>query len=132
MTMDRETFRSLASRVMDRDRMRSLATRAGLYEPPPSMFGREVALLAAGFGLGALMMYLMDPEQGRRRRALARDQVTSFVNDAERRIEAKARHFSNRAQGMMAEARSAFRHEGNGGQPSAGGGRTQQSPGEPA
>lgn len=28
------------------------------------------------FGLGALTMYLLDPEQGRRRRALLRDQLT--------------------------------------------------------
>jgi hypothetical protein len=27
-------------------------------------------------GLGAAAMYLMDPDQGRRRRALARDQIT--------------------------------------------------------
>jgi len=27
-------------------------------------------------GLGAAAMYLMDPDQGRRRRALARDQLT--------------------------------------------------------
>lgn len=28
------------------------------------------------FGLGALTMYLFDPEQGRRRRALLREQLT--------------------------------------------------------
>jgi len=87
-----ETIKSLASRMVDHDRMRSLAERAGLYAPPPSMLGREMALLAAGVGVGALIMYLLDPEQGRRRRALARDQVTGFVNQAERKIEAKARH----------------------------------------
>jgi hypothetical protein len=109
MMMDRGTFRSLASRMVDNDRMRSLAGRAGLYTPPPSMLGREVALLAAGVGMGALIMYMLDPEQGRRRRTLARDQVTSFVTEAERKIEAKARHYSNRARGVVAGAKSALR-----------------------
>lgn len=105
--MDRETIKSFTSRMMDNDRMRSLAERAGLYAaPPPSMLGREVALLAAGVGVGALIMYMLDPEQGRRRRALARDQVTSFVNTAEQRIEAKARHYTNKARGLSAKARS--------------------------
>ena len=107
--MDRETFKSLASRMVDSDRMRSLAERTGLYTPPPSMLGREMVLLAAGVGMGALIMYMLDPDQGRRRRALARDQVTSFVTDAERKIEAKARHYSNRARGVVAEAKNAVR-----------------------
>jgi hypothetical protein len=103
--MDRDTIRGFASRVVDNDRMRSLAARAGLYQPPQSMLGREVALLAAGVGVGALIMYMLDPEQGRRRRALARDQVTSFANTAEKQIEAKARHYSNKARGVMSRMR---------------------------
>jgi hypothetical protein len=99
--MDRETIKSFTSRMMDNDRMRSFAERAGLYSPPPSMLGREVAFLAAGVGVGAFIMYMLDPEQGRRRRALARDQVTSFANTAEKRIEAKARHYSNKARGVV-------------------------------
>lgn len=103
--MDRETIKSFASRVVDNDRMRSLAERAGLYTPPRSMLGREAALLAAGVGVGALIMYMLDPEQGRRRRAHARDQVTSFVTTAEKQIEAKARHYSNRARGVASRMR---------------------------
>ena len=105
--MDRETIKSFASRMVDNDRVRSLAERTGLYTPPPSLLGREVALLAAGVGVGALIMYLLDPEQGRRRRAAARDQVTSFVSEAEKRVEAKARHYANRARGVVAEAKNA-------------------------
>jgi hypothetical protein len=112
MTMDRETVRSLASRMMDSERMRSLAARAGFYEPP-STFGRDMALLTAGFGVGALLMYMLDPAEGRRRRALARDQMTHFVNEAERTVQQKARHWSNRARGAAAEAKSAM--GGNGG-----------------
>jgi hypothetical protein len=115
--MDRETMRSLASRVMDRERMRSLAERAGLYQPPPNAFGREMALLTAGFGMGALLMYMLDPAQGRRRRALARDQVTHFVTEAEKKMEAKARHWSNRARGVVAETKSAVGVGDGGDQP---------------
>ena len=43
-------------------------------------------------GLGALAMYLLDPQQGRRRRALLREQV---------------RDLSNRAYGKVTEARGA-------------------------
>jgi hypothetical protein len=105
--MDRDTIKSFTSRVMDNDRMRSFAERAGLYTPPSTTgaLGREVALLAAGVGVGALIMYMLDPEQGRRRRALARDQVTSFANTAEKQIEAKARHYSNKARGVMNKMR---------------------------
>jgi hypothetical protein len=105
--MDRETIKSFASRMMDNDRMRSLAERTGFYAPPPSMIGRDAALLAAGLGMGAFIMYMLDPVQGRRRRSLARDQVTSFVSDAEKRLEKKARHYANRARGVVAEAKSA-------------------------
>jgi hypothetical protein len=108
--MDRETIKSFASRMVDNDRVRGFAERAGLYTPPPSMtstIGREVAMLAAGIGVGAFIMYLLDPEQGRRRRALARDQMNSFVSKAEREIGAKARHYSNRARGVVAQATNA-------------------------
>jgi len=103
--MDRETIKSFASRMVDNDRVRSLAERAGLYTPPPSMLAREVALLAAGVGVGAFIMYMLDPEQGRRRRAVARDQVTNFVNTAEQQIEAKARHYSDKARGVASRMR---------------------------
>ena len=105
--MDRETIRSMASRVMDTERMRSLAERAGLYQPPPTTFGRDIALLTAGLGVGALIMYMLDPADGRRRRALARDQVTHLVTEAEKTMGAKARHWTNRARGVAAETKSA-------------------------
>ena len=115
--MDTETIRSMASRVMDRERMRSLAARAGLYQPPPNTFGRDMALVTAGFGVGALIMYMLDPSEGRRRRALARDQVTHFVTEAEKKVEAKARHWSNRARGVVSETKAAAGAGDGGDQP---------------
>jgi hypothetical protein len=59
------------------------------------------------FGLGALTMYLLDPEQGRRRRALLRDQVTHLKTLARERTAGATRDLSNRAYGAAMEARRA-------------------------
>jgi hypothetical protein len=66
----------------------------------------NLGLLLGGIGLGALLMYLFDPERGRGRRARLGDQLTSKVNRLSDTAEAKARHLRNRAQGMIHEARS--------------------------
>lgn len=58
-------------------------------------------------GLGAAAMYYLDPDQGRRRRALARDQLTHARRVIRERTSKKARDLRNRAQGLAAEARSA-------------------------
>ena len=61
----------------------------------------------AGAAIGAGLMYLLDPQGGRRRRALVRDKAYSLANDAQEYAEKKARHLGNVAHGMMHEARSA-------------------------
>ncbi len=66
----------------------------------------NIALLLGGIGLGALLMYLFDPDRGRGRRAMLSDQLTSKVNRLSDAAEAKARHLRNRAQGVIHEARS--------------------------
>jgi hypothetical protein len=63
-------------------------------------------------GLGALAMYLLDPQQGRRRRALLQDQLTHARTGLRKRAAGTARDLSNRAHGMAAEARSAISTEG--------------------
>jgi hypothetical protein len=55
------------------------------------------------FGLGALAMYLLDPQQGRRRRALLQDRLTH--------ARTVLRKLSNRAHGVAAEARHAIKSE---------------------
>jgi uncharacterized membrane protein len=57
-------------------------------------------------GIGAGLMYFLDPAAGRRRRALVRDKVIRGWNKAGNAIEATACDLSNRARGLMAEARS--------------------------
>jgi hypothetical protein len=56
--------------------------------------------------LGADLMYVFDPQAGRRRQALMRDNLVSWANDARELAEKKARYLGNQAQGVMAEARS--------------------------
>jgi hypothetical protein len=63
------------------------------------------AFLLGGFALGALAMYLLDPVQGNRRRALVRDKMTSARVKARRQAEATATDLANRARGLQAEAR---------------------------
>ena len=59
------------------------------------------------FGLGALTMYLLDPDHGRRRRALLRDQFVHARRVVRERASGTARDLSNRAYGLAAEARRA-------------------------
>jgi hypothetical protein len=51
-------------------------------------------------------MYVLDPQGGRRRRALARDKAVSFANKTSRVVGARSRDLANRAKGAAAEARS--------------------------
>jgi len=60
----------------------------------------------SGIGIGAGLMYLLDPERGRRRRTLLRDRMVRAVNRAGNFLDATARDVSHRAQGLAAEARS--------------------------
>ena len=62
-------------------------------------------LLLGGIGLGVGLMYMLDPDKGRRRRALVRDQLTSASNRASKALGRTSRDLSNRAQGVVAEAR---------------------------
>jgi len=62
---------------------------------------------ACAFAAGALTMYFLDPEQGRRRRALVRDQLVHYRTVARREAVGHAKDLRNRAQGVAAEAQSA-------------------------
>jgi len=62
-----------------------------------------------GIGLGAGLMYLLDPDRGRRRRALMRDKTLSAWRRTGRAIRGTACDLGNRARGIVAEANAAFR-----------------------
>lgn len=60
------------------------------------------------FGLGALTMYYLDPQQGRRRRSLVRDQLVHARAVARKEASGIAKDVRNRAQGTAAEAAGAL------------------------
>ena len=58
-----------------------------------------------GVALGAGMMYLLDPDRGRRRRAFAHEKGASMVRHASRAVSKMARDLQNRTRGAAAHAR---------------------------
>ena len=58
--------------------------------------------MVEGLALGAVAMYMLDPDKGRRRRGLLRDQLQRFGNDATRLTHQAARDASNRLHGVTA------------------------------
>jgi hypothetical protein len=61
-----------------------------------------LGLAARAVGLGAAVGYFFDPDMGRRRRALVRDQVVRLIRIAREEVRAGVRDASNRAQGVTA------------------------------
>ena len=72
---------------------------------------KTLTRIAAAFAAGAALMYYLDPQSGRRRRALARERGLSAGHDAGRLVHGKSRHVLDRARGALARARSAFEGE---------------------
>ena len=66
----------------------------------------KILAILGGLGAGAAAMYFMDPERGRRRRALIRDKAVGLSNDVRQGASGKAKDLSNRAKGLMHEAKS--------------------------
>src|SRR5919198_492332 len=62
--------------------------------------------LLLGLALGATGAFLLDPQQGRRRRALLRDKVTRTVNEGREFADAATQDLRYRAQGLAARAKS--------------------------
>jgi hypothetical protein len=68
-----------------------------------------VAGLASGFAAGVGLMYLIDPERGRARRALARDRLRHDVHEAQVVADATVQDVANRLRGVVAEVRGRLR-----------------------
>lgn len=55
------------------------------------------------FAVGVVAMFILDPQQGRRRRAYVRDKMVRYSKRGSRRIASKARDLRNRAKGLVHE-----------------------------
>ena len=64
----------------------------------------SIGLVLGGAVLGALAMYMLDPDRGRRRRALVRDKAYSAALHTRRNVYAKSRDLANRTKGIYSKA----------------------------
>ena len=69
---------------------------------------RDVLL---GIGIGAALLFIVDPRTGRRRRALATDQFVRASRKTGDALDATARDIANRTSGMVAAARARWSDE---------------------
>lgn len=70
---------------------------------------RNPLTLLGGVGLGAGLMYLLDPDGGRRRRALARDKAVHGLKVSGKALRRTSADLGNRTRGLVAEAGSLLR-----------------------
>jgi uncharacterized membrane protein len=68
----------------------------------------HLAIWLGGIALGAVAMYLADPAQGRRRRALAQDKMRSMSRKTGDAIDMAMRDAGNRISGLQAQAGKLF------------------------
>ncbi len=68
-------------------------------------------LLLGAAAAGAVSMYLLDPDHGRRRRAVMRDRVASGVSRLDDATSVASRDLRNRARGLAHEVRARFTRE---------------------
>jgi hypothetical protein len=74
------------------------------------MLSNRVSMLA-GIGIGAGLMYFLDPERGRRRRALARDRLAHVRRLGANAMGSTSRDLAHRASGAAARVRRTLRRE---------------------
>lgn len=72
----------------------------------------SVKSMLKGAGIGAVLMYVFDPERGRRRRALLCDQYDHAIHSLEDYLSKVQRDLSHRATGLSHEAAAMVRSEG--------------------
>jgi uncharacterized membrane protein len=68
-------------------------------------------LILGAAAAGAISMYLLDPDHGRRRRAVMRDRLANGVSRLDDATTVASRDLRNRAQGVAHEVRSRFTRE---------------------
>jgi osmotically-inducible protein OsmY len=75
--------------------------------PPqaPESEGRFIAMLC-GIGIGAALMFLFDPDNGRRRRAILKDKSARYARGVKEKEELLARRAMHQIQGTLATVRA--------------------------
>ena len=68
--------------------------------------------LITTLGVGAGLMYFLDPQNGPRRRAMVRDRANRFVNDIDESIDKAIEDTRNRARGVLSEMTARLSNEG--------------------
>ena len=66
----------------------------------------KLTSLIEGIGLGAVAMFLLDPDRGARRRALLRDQVIRETHKKREAVQIMGRDFVNRSKGLRHRVRA--------------------------
>lgn len=100
----------MLEQLMGRNR-RWYSGRGGAIEREWDEAPMVAVAFAAGVALGAVLMYVLDPDRGRRRRALIRDQAVHVgheFGDLGEDARGRATDLRNRAQGVVAETRRAL------------------------
>ena len=72
---------------------------------------RKGMSILGGLGLGAGLAYLLDPDRGKRRRAVFREKVKHFWRVTSRAVNKKSHDLSNRTRGVLAEVNTASHEE---------------------
>ena len=72
---------------------------------------RTMGMLIGGLGLGAALLYVLDPERGKTRRARVADKAVRAANRASHTLGARSRDWRNRARGVAAEVKAITRSE---------------------
>jgi osmotically-inducible protein OsmY len=67
--------------------------------------------LATAFAAGAAVMYYLDPQTGRRRRALAHDKSVAATHDVKEFARSKRKQAADRARGAAARTRAQLANE---------------------
>jgi hypothetical protein len=69
---------------------------------------KGILALLTGLGAGAAIMYLFDPQDGNRRRALIRDKAVKLNRQTREAVEGTAQDLSNRAKGVVHQLKSSM------------------------
>ncbi|HET6823307.1 MAG TPA: SRPBCC family protein [Anaerolineales bacterium] len=72
----------------------------------------KIKTLLTTIGLGAGVMYFMDPQQGARRRTMVRDKANRFVNNLDESIEKALEDTRNRTRGVLSEMTAKLSDQG--------------------